>query len=470
MHRSTLPTRDVPDLIHRRLDGRDDREPGPQRGTDPDHDGERAPGDRADVVADLGAHDRELRDRRVDDAGLERGIVPEHRGGHADHDQHQREQREEPVVGDQRSQTPSPVVAELPDDGGRERRPDDGVAGRRRSCAACVARRSSGECSRHPPRGNPVTGIRKARRARPGSRLPQVAEGRGRSGRDRRRGHPRRRAPHELLHDPSRVAAHPRDHVRRRPRTGTAARRSTGPARSSRRPRSCIGAPSSPKIGRSIHDRSWRNPTHQTTFATSSSTRPPSTTGLPSRTSDRPSRRARSPAAVELLRLHAHERIALAAHLRDRPAADRVAAGEHVHAQRTGSGGTRRCARSSRRCPTGMWPDSGSPTTWSGASSATSIEMSAPEFPTPTTSTGPSRSWDGFRYALECSCTIDGSRSAANAGTRGSRCAPEATTTFVASNRVAPRTRRSGHPRGARRRPAPRSAPASRNRAAYASR
>ena len=65
---------------------------------------------------------------------------------------------------------------------------------------------------------------------------------------------------------------------------------------------------------------------------------------------------------------------------------------------------------------------------------ATSNAMSAPEFPTPTMSTRPSRSCDGFRYALECSWTIDGSRSAANDGTRGSRCAPDATTTFVASN------------------------------------
>ena len=57
--------------------------------------------------------------------------------------------------------------------------------------------------------------------------------------------------------------------------------------------------------------------------------------------------------------------------------------------------------------------------------------MSSPEWEAPTTSTGPGRSWAGRRYWLECSCWIDGSRPAANAGTLGVRPkVPVATTTL----------------------------------------
>ena len=37
---------------------------------------------------------------------------------------------------------------------------------------------------------------------------------------------------------------------------------------------------------------------------------------------------------------------------------------------------------------------------------ATSIAMSAPELPAPTSSTSPGCSWLGFLYSLECSCTM----------------------------------------------------------------
>src|SRR6185369_17208614 len=50
---------------------------------------------------------------------------------------------------------------------------------------------------------------------------------------------------------------------------------------------------------------------------------------------------------------------------------------------------------------------------------ATSIPMSAPEFPDPTTKTPPSCSCEGFRYSCECNCRIPRSRSRANAGTFG---------------------------------------------------
>ena len=48
---------------------------------------------------------------------------------------------------------------------------------------------------------------------------------------------------------------------------------------------------------------------------------------------------------------------------------------------------------------------------------AASNAMSAPECDRPTTRTGPSLSCAGLRYSCECSCRIDGSSSAANAGT-----------------------------------------------------
>ncbi len=49
----------------------------------------------------------------------------------------------------------------------------------------------------------------------------------------------------------------------------------------------------------------------------------------------------------------------------------------------------------------------------------TSIAMSAPELPAPTSKTPPGRSWDGLRYSLECICTICASSSAAKSGTDG---------------------------------------------------
>jgi hypothetical protein len=61
--------------------------------------------------------------------------------------------------------------------------------------------------------------------------------------------------------------------------------------------------------------------------------------------------------------------------------------------------------------------------------------MSQPDVAAPTTSVSPSRSWSGLRYALEWSCAIDESSSAANAGLRGFWNGPVATTTLSASYR-----------------------------------
>src|SRR5207344_116759 len=68
-------------------------------------------------------------------------------------------------------------------------------------------------------------------------------------------------------------------------------------------PRSSSGQPSSPVTGRSIQEKSWRKPVHQTTFATSR-TRPPSSIGRPSTT---PSVRAgtiSTPAPARAARLY----------------------------------------------------------------------------------------------------------------------------------------------------------------------
>ena len=57
--------------------------------------------------------------------------------------------------------------------------------------------------------------------------------------------------------------------------------------------------------------------------------------------------------------------------------------------------------------------------------------MSHPECDAPTTSTGPAEICDGRWYWHECSCWMDGSRSAAKAGTYGVRPnVPVATTTL----------------------------------------
>ena len=81
---------------------------------------------------------------------------------------------------------------------------------------------------------------------------------------------------------------------------------------------------------------------------------------------------------------------------------------------------------------------------------ASSIAISAPEFPTPTRSTGPSASCDGFRYSYECICTIDVSRSAANGGTLGCWKFAIATTTLSASNVRSPAVTTNRSPRRVR--------------------
>ena len=106
------------------------------------------------------------------------------------------------------------------------------------------------------------------------------------------------------------------------------------------------------------------------------------------------------PAAVEVLRLHANQRAAwLVRNFGSRLAADRRAHREYVMADEPHASNekisrrrTARCGREPRRTPGRR--------AMSRGASTTSMAMSAPELPTPTTSTGPSASCDGFLYSF----------------------------------------------------------------------
>jgi hypothetical protein len=77
----------------------------------------------ADRPADLVADHRELGHRRVDDALAQVGVALEHEPDHGHGHQQQREQREEPVVGQQRGPLPGLVLPVLLDHGHREGQP-----------------------------------------------------------------------------------------------------------------------------------------------------------------------------------------------------------------------------------------------------------------------------------------------------------------------------------------------------------
>ncbi len=91
--------------------------PRPPSSETDDADGQRAGAafQRVDVALELIADDRELAERGVQDAGLGLGRTFEHEAQHRDEHEQQREQRDEPVVGDQRRELAGLVVAELLD-------------------------------------------------------------------------------------------------------------------------------------------------------------------------------------------------------------------------------------------------------------------------------------------------------------------------------------------------------------------
>ena len=86
-----------------------------ERAEDPDRQSDAAALERVHVLAQLAADDRELGERRVDQPVLEAGIPLQHEAEDGHEQEQQREQRQEPVVGDQRRQVGALVVAELVD-------------------------------------------------------------------------------------------------------------------------------------------------------------------------------------------------------------------------------------------------------------------------------------------------------------------------------------------------------------------
>ena len=115
---------DVPHRVQGGLGGLDHPQAGPESQRDPDGEDHAVPVERMDVSGDLGPDDREVGQRRVDDALLEVGIVAKDHAQDGHEHEQQGEQREEPVVGDQGGQVPRLVVTELLDhrEGERDRR------------------------------------------------------------------------------------------------------------------------------------------------------------------------------------------------------------------------------------------------------------------------------------------------------------------------------------------------------------
>ena len=112
--------RHVPHGLHRVLRRPDAAEARPDRGGDPDRQGDARGLDPPEVLPDVLPDDRELRERRIEQPLLQRRIVAkdDRRAGHED--QQQREQREEAVVGHRRRQVPRAVLTEVLDHGQRE--------------------------------------------------------------------------------------------------------------------------------------------------------------------------------------------------------------------------------------------------------------------------------------------------------------------------------------------------------------
>lgn len=94
-----------------------------KRAQDPDRQPDTAALERVHVLAQLAADDRELGERRVDQPRLQVGIPLEHEAEDGHQQEQQREQRQEPVVGDQRRQVGTLVVAELVGHGERKAQP-----------------------------------------------------------------------------------------------------------------------------------------------------------------------------------------------------------------------------------------------------------------------------------------------------------------------------------------------------------
>jgi hypothetical protein len=84
-----------------------------ERAQHPDRQSDAAALEGVHVLAQLAANDRELGERRVDQFRLQVGMPLEYEAEDRHQQEQQREQRQEPVVGDQRRQVGTLVVAKL---------------------------------------------------------------------------------------------------------------------------------------------------------------------------------------------------------------------------------------------------------------------------------------------------------------------------------------------------------------------
>jgi len=111
-----VPAGDVPDVVHGVLEALGDPETAPEGAEDADDQGQARALDGPDAAFDLGPEHRELPGQGLDHVLLELGVVGQGVADHGDEHQQQREQAQQPVVGEQGGMPAAPVVAVLLDD------------------------------------------------------------------------------------------------------------------------------------------------------------------------------------------------------------------------------------------------------------------------------------------------------------------------------------------------------------------
>ena len=111
-----VPAGDVPDVVHGVLEALGDPEAAPEGAEDADDQGQARALDGPDAALDLGPEHRELPGQGLDHVLLELGVVGQGVADHGDEHQQQREQAQQPVVGEQGGMPAAPVVAVLLDD------------------------------------------------------------------------------------------------------------------------------------------------------------------------------------------------------------------------------------------------------------------------------------------------------------------------------------------------------------------
>jgi len=118
-----LVARNRPRSVECVLQGAGGAQAAVERSEDPERQARAAAPQPPHAVADLRSDDREIRERRVDEPGLEPGIVLQCEAEDRDQQQQQRKQRQKAVVGDEGRQIRSLVVAELVQNRDRKAQP-----------------------------------------------------------------------------------------------------------------------------------------------------------------------------------------------------------------------------------------------------------------------------------------------------------------------------------------------------------